>query len=104
MTFTCPILSNAKTDGVIVSWLKDDEEISEEWPKYRLANNNRDLKIKDPQQIDEGVFTCRAVNGFGHADVQFFLEVYDSNNDIQLGSHESISYATKREKILVYAF
>jgi len=93
--FTCPILSNAKTDGVIVSWLKDDEEISEEWPKYKLANNNRDLKIKDPQQSDEGVFTCNAVNGFGHVDVQFFLEVYDPNNDIHLGSHESISYATK---------
>jgi hypothetical protein len=94
-TIICPVRSNPKNDGVIVHWLKDGEEIGTEWPQYKFTNNNRELKIKEPQRHDAGVYTCRAVNGFGHAEVDFTLDIYDPGNDIPLLPNESIVYATK---------
>uniref|UniRef100_A0A7E4VLS7 Ig-like domain-containing protein n=1 Tax=Panagrellus redivivus TaxID=6233 RepID=A0A7E4VLS7_PANRE len=99
VTLECPILTKPDNDGVIVTWLKDGEELANE---YKITSNNRKLVIKSPHRSDTGVFTCRAVNGFGYAEVDFSLEVFDPINDIPLHPEESITISTKPSAPLWY--
>ncbi|KAI1731928.1 immunoglobulin i-set domain-containing protein [Ditylenchus destructor] len=79
---SCPVKSTSN-DGTMVRWTKDGEEIGSEWGAgpYRLMNSNRDLKLRNPQVSDSGRYKCMAINGFGHTDMDFLLEVYDPSHD-----------------------
>uniref|UniRef100_A0A915E018 Ig-like domain-containing protein n=1 Tax=Ditylenchus dipsaci TaxID=166011 RepID=A0A915E018_9BILA len=90
----CPIKSpdpQGIPDGTMVRWTKDGERGSE-WgnAQYKLLNFNRDLKIRSPQLSDTGHYKCMAVNGFGHKEVEFSLEVFDPNHQFQ-SPRESLS-------------
>jgi hypothetical protein len=79
---SCPVKMKSNEDVVMVRWTKDEELIGSEWgSKYKLLNSNRDLKIRNPQKDDTGKYRCMAINGFGHKEVEFTLEVYDPTKE-----------------------
>ena len=59
----------------IVSWQKDDDDISYAWSRYRTTRKT--LKIKHVAREDMGVYVCTGINGFGKAETRIELVVID---------------------------
>ncbi|GFQ79738.1 fibroblast growth factor receptor-like 1 [Trichonephila clavata] len=69
----CPI--EADPDTLFFEWYRDREPLdafADE--RYRIQSNGI-LKIKSVVPEDTGLYVCRAVNGFGKADVNVTLIV-----------------------------
>ncbi len=70
---TCPIEGKPVP---YVDWHKDGDKILEYlWPRFKP--NRRNLKIRDAQLSDSGVYLCRGVNGFGSVEIVINLIVID---------------------------
>ena len=57
----------------IVSWEKDEDEISYAWSRYRATRKT--LKIKKVGKEDMGTYVCTGINGFGKAETRIELVV-----------------------------
>ena len=57
----------------IVSWAKDEADISYAWSRYRTTRKT--LKIKRVSKEDMGVYVCTGINGFGKAETRIELVV-----------------------------
>ncbi|EJW73867.1 hypothetical protein WUBG_15226, partial [Wuchereria bancrofti] len=44
---------------------------------FKLARSDRELKIRNPQLSDGGIYQCQVVNGFGHRELNFTVTFYD---------------------------
>ena len=67
----CPISGFPKP---IVEWYQDDHLVTAAWVRYRT--NRKHLKIKPVTMTDNGLFVCKAVNGFGSKSVKIQLVVH----------------------------
>lgn len=48
-----------------------------EWDsRYKLAKDDRELRMKTVRLDDSGRYQCQATNGFGHRTVDFTVHVY----------------------------
>ncbi|VDM74468.1 unnamed protein product [Strongylus vulgaris] len=71
----CPVITNDK-DMLMIQWTKNGEQV--EWDsRYKLAKDDRELKMKSVRLDDSGRYQCQATNGFGHRTVDF--TVHESN-------------------------
>ncbi|VDO19481.1 unnamed protein product [Heligmosomoides polygyrus] len=62
----------------------DDQPMkkSVEWDsRYKLAKDDRELRMKTVRLDDSGRYQCQATNGFGHRTVDFTVHVYDPSED-----------------------
>lgn len=59
----------------LVTWSKDGETIGAGWSRFKTHQGDRELRIKNVEVEDEGVYNCKAVNGFGSVDIRYHLEV-----------------------------
>ena len=67
----CPV--NADRDHLLIQWTKNNEEI---FPNERVfQTNNGLLKIETAQVEDSGLYTCKAINGFGHVYANITINV-----------------------------
>lgn len=60
----------------MIQWKKNGEAIGPEWTRFKLVRGDRELRIKNVMSIDNGQYSCEAVNGFGVRVVEFTLVVY----------------------------
>ena len=66
----CPIQGYPQP---IISWQKDQDDISYAWSRYRTTR--RTLKIKSVIKEDQGIYVCKGINGFGKAETRIELVV-----------------------------
>ena len=66
----CPIQGYPQP---IISWEKDQDDISYAWSRYRTTR--RTLKIKSVIKEDMGIYVCKGINGFGKAETRIELVV-----------------------------
>ena len=66
----CPIQGYPQP---IISWEKDQDDISYAWSRYRITR--RTLKIKSVIKDDMGIYVCKGINGFGKAETRIELVV-----------------------------
>ena len=85
----------------IVSWEKDQDDISYAWSRYRTTRKT--LKIKSVAEEDRGVYICTGINGFGKAESKIELVVINpedypsiSDTDISKLSEPVFSSETVR--------
>ena len=85
----------------IVSWEKDQDDISYAWSRYRTTRKT--LKIKNVAEEDKGVYICTGINGFGKAESRIELVVINpedfpsiSDSDISKLSEPVFSAETVR--------
>ena len=85
----------------IVSWEKDQDDISYAWSRYRTTRKT--LKIKSVAEEDRGVYVCTGINGFGKAESRIELVVINpedfpsiSDTDISKLSEPVFSSETVR--------
>ncbi|VDM57183.1 unnamed protein product [Angiostrongylus costaricensis] len=72
----CPVITNDK-DMLMIQWTKNGEQV--EWDsRYKLAKDDRELRMKMVRLDDSGRYQCQATNGFGHRTVDFTVHVYAS--------------------------
>ncbi|KJH40908.1 immunoglobulin domain protein [Dictyocaulus viviparus] len=58
----CPVITNDK-DMLMIQWTKNGEQV--EWDsRYKLAKDDRELRMKTVQLDDSGRYQCQATNGF----------------------------------------
>ncbi|VDO48010.1 unnamed protein product [Haemonchus placei] len=75
----CPVIANDK-DMLMIQWTKNGEQV--EWDsRYKLAKDDRELRMKSVRLDDSGRYQCQATNGFGHRTVDFTVHVYDPSED-----------------------
>ncbi|KAK6051039.1 immunoglobulin I-set domain protein [Cooperia oncophora] len=75
----CPVIANDK-DMLMIQWTKNGEQV--EWDsRYKLAKDDRELRMKTVRLDDSGRYQCQATNGFGHRTVDFTVHVYDPSED-----------------------
>ncbi|KAK5975524.1 Fibroblast growth factor receptor [Trichostrongylus colubriformis] len=75
----CPVIANDK-DMLMIQWTKNGEQV--EWDsRYKLAKDDRELRMKSVRLDDSGRYQCQATNGFGHRTVDFTVHVYDPAED-----------------------
>lgn len=71
----CPVVAGEK-EMLMVEWEKNGEQI--EWDsRYKMARDNRELRMKNVRLEDSGRYQCQATNGFGHQTIDFTVHVYD---------------------------
>jgi len=70
----CPIRANP---APILEWSKDGDSIKAGWERYKPTNHG--LRIRQVLLDDSGLFTCRAVNGFGSQQVTYEVLIVDPN-------------------------
>jgi hypothetical protein len=86
---------------LIIKWTKDGQQISgigqqeneeEEEDEnddgrngWRLANRNRDLRLRIAHPKDSGLYKCTAINEWGHRSVEFRLEVLEPKALLERG-------------------
>ena len=66
----CPITGYP---APMVEWSKNGEKIDFMWERH--LTGRKSLKIKNANEDDTGVFTCKAINGFGSEEVRIELIV-----------------------------
>jgi len=71
----CPV---AGKPTPMLEWSKDGDKVDFMWERYKAGK--RGLRIRNLNEDDTGVFTCKAVNGFGSAVVRVELVVVDPRN------------------------
>lgn len=59
----------------IVEWFKDSVLVQPTWTRFRQTHRGLRIKAVDPE--DSGRYICRAVNGFGTAQLSLILRVTD---------------------------
>ena len=70
----CPISGNPQP---IIEWSKDGETIDFTWSRYKTNPKKGFLKFLKPLdlKLDNGVFVCKGINGFGTEQVRIHLLV-----------------------------
>ena len=58
----------------ILDWEKDGEAIHAGWERFKVGHSA--LRIKSLAEDDSGKYTCKATNGFGSAELEYWLYVY----------------------------
>lgn len=59
----------------MVEWSKNGEKIDFMWDRHRTGRKS--LKIRNANEDDTGIFTCKGINGFGSEEVRIELIVVD---------------------------
>ena len=82
---------------LIVQWYKDTTRINKltSSSRYKLLNNNNDLKIKNVNQNDAGLFKCKQINGFGGSVTHSLNLIIESTNSTTTTTSRS-NMATKQ--------
>ena len=70
----CPISGNPQP---IIEWSKDGETIDFTWSRYKTNPKKGFLKFLKPLDVklDNGIFVCKGINGFGTEQVRIHLLV-----------------------------
>ena len=70
----CPISGNPQP---IIEWSKDGETIDFTWSRYKTNPKKGFLKFLKPLdlKLDNGIFVCKGINGFGTEQVRMHLLV-----------------------------
>ena len=76
----------------MLEWYKDGEKIDYMWERHRTNNKKMYLKIKHITEDDTGIFTCKAINGFGSTEVTIELMVVDPRS-LPQGYDQELSVA-----------
>lgn len=71
----CPVEADPPA---LNQWYKDGSDVNEIWDKFKILSDGS-LRISDITMEDAGRYTCKAVNGFGHMDVEYTLIVKDES-------------------------
>jgi len=84
----CPIEGHP---APMVTWSKAGENIDYGWTRFRA--NRRNLKIKDVNKDDTGVYKCKGINGFGKAEIKIQLIIIDPDDfpNLKAGQLPSVS-------------
>uniref|UniRef100_A0A673KM71 Myosin-binding protein C, slow-type n=1 Tax=Sinocyclocheilus rhinocerous TaxID=307959 RepID=A0A673KM71_9TELE len=90
-TLNCSVRANPRPK---VIWMKNKITIIDD-PRYRMFSNQGvcTLEIRKPSPFDGGVYTCKAINDLGEAQVDCKLEVkglYYFDADGKIGQHCSL--------------
>jgi len=75
----------------MVEWSKNGEKIDYMWERHRTGRKS--LKIRNANEDDTGVFTCKGINGFGSEEVRIEL--------IIVGKFQGINYKLKLSYSLI---
>ena len=75
---------NEKNSFQIVHWFKDSLRINKltASSRYRLLNNDNDLRIRNVNINDAGLFKCKQINGFGGSvmhSLNLIVEPFNAN-------------------------
>uniref|UniRef100_A0A0N5A8H9 Ig-like domain-containing protein n=1 Tax=Syphacia muris TaxID=451379 RepID=A0A0N5A8H9_9BILA len=70
-----------------ISSIRDDFE-----NRYKITKDKQELRIRSVKFSDEGYYRCRVVNGFGHFDMIFQVQVFDPKTS------NIVEYITKSER------
>ena len=75
---------NEKSSFQIVHWFKDSLRINKltASSRYRLLNNDNDLRIRNVNMNDAGLFKCKQINGFGGSvmhSLNLIVESFNAN-------------------------
>ena len=62
----------------MVEWSKNGEKIDYMWERHRTGRKS--LKIRNANEDDTGVFTCKGINGFGSEEVRIELIIVGEYN------------------------
>lgn len=57
----------------IMIWSKDGRNINGGWTRFKVLQHS--LRIKEVETDDAGTYICRAINGFGSANINYTLIV-----------------------------
>ena len=70
----CPISGNPQP---IIEWSKDGETVDFTWSRYKTNPKKGFLKFLKPLdlKLDNGIFVCKGINGFGTEQVRIHLSV-----------------------------
>ncbi|XP_059138483.1 fibroblast growth factor receptor-like 1 [Physella acuta] len=60
----------------LTDWKKDGQSINPGWERFKITNEG-DLRIRDIEKTDAGLYTCIATNGFGMVSVNHTFIVQD---------------------------
>ncbi|CAL1546048.1 unnamed protein product [Lymnaea stagnalis] len=72
----------AKTDmPELTQWKKDGQSIHPGWERFKVSQEG-DLRIKDIEKGDAGLYTCIATNGFGSLSVNYTFIVLDETKGV----------------------
>ncbi|XP_038142562.1 fibroblast growth factor receptor-like 1a [Cyprinodon tularosa] len=62
----------------IMIWSKDGRNINGGWTRFKVLQHS--LRIKEVETDDAGTYICRAINGFGSANINYTLIVIDDSS------------------------
>jgi len=83
---------NADTSHLIIEWIKNDVPVDQTKDRFRVSLNGV-LIIETVQVQDSGIYTCKAVNGFGYvyANVTVTVLRKEDYNQLNLPSDDNRS-------------
>uniref|UniRef100_A0A8C9T7X9 Myosin-binding protein C, slow-type n=1 Tax=Scleropages formosus TaxID=113540 RepID=A0A8C9T7X9_SCLFO len=81
-TLNCSVRANPRPK---IMWMKNKIIIIDD-PRYRMFSNQGvcTLEIRKPSPFDGGVYTCKAINDLGEAQVECKLEVKGQSSDYEV--------------------
>ncbi|CAG9531712.1 unnamed protein product [Cercopithifilaria johnstoni] len=90
----CPV-KEKNDDLLMIQWKKNDEPIGFDFNnRFKLARSDRELKIRNPQLSDGGIYQCQVVNGFGHRELNFTVTFYDPAMENEQNTDSTLTLTT----------
>lgn len=62
--------------------------------RFKLSRSDRELKIRNPQLSDGGIYQCQVVNGFGHRELNFTVTFYDPAIENEQNADSTLTLTT----------
>ncbi|KAK7008890.1 fibroblast growth factor receptor-like 1, partial [Biomphalaria glabrata] len=73
---------NAQSDmPELTQWKKDGQSINPGWDRFKISQDG-ELRIRDVEKSDAGLYTCIATNGFGSVNVNYTIIVIDDEKQV----------------------
>ncbi|XP_070210630.1 fibroblast growth factor receptor-like 1, partial [Littorina saxatilis] len=69
----CPVEADPTP---FTEWKKDGEKINSAWTRFKV-NQDGNLRIREVEMADSGLYVCRATNGFGSISINYTVIVLD---------------------------
>ncbi|RWS19384.1 Fibroblast growth factor receptor-like 1 [Leptotrombidium deliense] len=90
----CPVESS-DPDSMFVEWMRNNEPV-DEVSRYKITTRGH-LKFKDADITDSGVYTCKAINGFGFTKANVTVRVMQESELILMKSSIDNRYPKDNE-------
>ena len=75
LRIVCPIIGYP---APMVEWSKNGEKIDFMWERHQTGRKT--LRIKNANEDDTGVYSCKGINGFGSEEVRIELIIVGKKN------------------------